>query len=105
MAPQASVRCFGGVPKTDDAGLKLIFDGKQTIVALKELQEIWMDDDKRDSYEWSESLQKALDIGCDMSFVRLPTDDDDKCLAYCVGIHHEDNNKFKPSTLRSTSRS
>ena len=95
-----SLRYFGHLPKTDDLGMKLVFDGKHTISALKELQVVWLDDEEREKHEWSSSLQHALDVGVDVQLLQFKEDDEDAYIAYNVAAHHEDANKVRPSSLR-----
>ena len=51
-------------------------------------------------YEWAPSLIRDLDEGVVVQLVEFPGDDGDSAVAYYAFCHSEENNKFRPTTLK-----
>ena len=73
-------------------------DGKNTFMALKELQADAMPTDLE---TYSSMLVDALTAAVDVSMIEFDDWDDDVTLAWAACIHEESNVKWKPSSMKN----
>ena len=93
----------GGKPRAAGDGRAKLCDGKHTFAALRELKELFAEDEAADEQQqsrtWSTLLVDALKNGVAVSLVEYK--DDRKHLAHQVLAHDADSNKYKPTTIKS----
>ena len=88
-------------PVTCEDGRQRLVDGKSTFAALAKVHEMFVDAEKCEAYEWSQELITAMDTRVDVIAAEFTDDSADMLMAYCVGVHDIESNKYKATSLNN----